>query len=154
MTGVRRVARSILKYFFPLYVVALIVQVYLAGEGIFGLKDRAVQLDDAKTLDAHRGLGFFLTMPFALLLLICALLAWLPNKRARVLSLVTPFVLFLQMILASAGRWVAALHPVNAVVLLGLLGYLSYSMWTGRALAESGAAAPAMREEPATVPAA
>jgi hypothetical protein len=148
MQGVRRVARSILRYFFPLYVLAVIVQVYLAGEGIFGLKDQAVQLDDAKTLDAHRALGFFLTMPFALLLLITALLAWVPNKRVRTLSIIAPFLLFLQMILAGAGRWVAALHPVNAFIVLGLLGYLSYAMRTGKALV-GDESAPRVAEAPA-----
>lgn len=39
MSGVRRVSRSILKWFSALYVVAIIVQVFLAGEGIFGLNN-------------------------------------------------------------------------------------------------------------------
>ena len=100
MGGVRRVARSILKWFSALYVVAIIVQVFLAGEGIFGLnnikhaddcnKAAAQCIANSKTLDAHRGLGFFLTMPGALLFLIVALLAWHPNKRIRIVSIVAP----------------------------------------------------------------
>ena len=39
MTGVRRGARSVLKWFSGLYVLLIIVQVFLAGEGIFGLKN-------------------------------------------------------------------------------------------------------------------
>jgi hypothetical protein len=39
MGGVRRGARSVLKWFSALYVVAIIVQVFLAGEGIFGLNN-------------------------------------------------------------------------------------------------------------------
>src|SRR5690349_22295021 len=100
MDGVRRGARSVLKWFSALYVVAIIVQVFLAGEGIFGLsnikhpddcnKAGAQCIANSKTLDPHRALGFFLTMPGALLFLIVALLAWHPNRRVRIVSIVTP----------------------------------------------------------------
>ena len=39
MSGVRNGARSVLKWFAAFYVVAIIVEVFLAGEGIFGLKN-------------------------------------------------------------------------------------------------------------------
>ena len=39
MSGIRRGARSVLKWFSALYVIAIIVQVFLAGEGIFGMKN-------------------------------------------------------------------------------------------------------------------
>jgi len=51
MAGVRRVSRSILRYFVPLYGVLLIVQVFLAGEGIFGARDKGQLIEDTKTLD-------------------------------------------------------------------------------------------------------
>jgi hypothetical protein len=131
MQGVRRVARSILRYFIPLYGILLLVQVFLAGEGIFGARDADQTIEDAGQLDLHRGLGFFLTMPGALLLMIVALLAWLPNKRQRVLSIILPILLFVQMILADAGRWAGAFHPLNAFLLLGIVGYLSNAFWRG-----------------------
>jgi uncharacterized protein DUF6220 len=129
MAGVRRGARAVLKYFIPLYVVAVIIQIFLAGEGIFGADGSPTDDDQSTTLDPHRGLGFFLTNPFALLLLIVALLAWLPNKRDRTLSIVLPFLLFIQMILADAGRWGGAFHPLNAILILGILGFLSRQLW-------------------------
>ena len=99
------------------------MQVFLAGEGIFGLnniknsddcdKSGAQCIANSKTLDPHRALGFFLTLPGALLFLIVALLAWHGNKRIRTVSIVLPILLFIQMILPGLGRWVAALHPVN-----------------------------------------
>src|SRR6266511_217324 len=135
MAGVRRVTRSILKYAFPLYVIAIILQVYFAGEGIFGARDKDVPIGDAKALDLHRDFGWFISQPFALLLLIVALLAWLPNKRLRMLSILAPILLIVQSLLPAAGRWVAALHPVNAFLLLGIMGYLTWSLRTGEALA-------------------
>jgi hypothetical protein len=129
MVGVRRGARAVLKYFIPLYLVAVVIQVFLAGEGIFGAGGSPTDEDQSPTLDAHRGLGFFLTQPIALLLLIVALLAWLPNKRDRALTIALPFILFLQIILAEAGRWGGAFHPLNAFLILGLLGYLTRQLW-------------------------
>jgi hypothetical protein len=127
MTGVRRVSRSILKYFVALYTAAVVVQIFLAGEGIFGGREEPIE--DASILDPHRGLGWILTMPGALLLLIVALLAWLPNKRLRWISVALPFVLFLQLILAELGRWGGAFHPLNAILVLALLGYLARQLW-------------------------
>ena len=128
MAGVRRVARAIMKYYVPLFVVAIIVQIFLAGEGIFGIKEGPA-LDDQKTLDAHRGLGFILTLPAAVLLLIFALLAWFPDKRMRWVSIVLPFLIFAQQLLAEAGRWGGAFHPLNAFLVLALLGWLTHRLW-------------------------
>jgi len=129
MAGVRRGARAVLKYFIALYIVAVIIQVFLAGEGIFGAEGSPTDDDQSTTLDPHRGLGWFLTMPIAFLLLIVALLAWLPNKRNRVLAIALPFILFVQLILGDAGRWGGAFHPLNAILILGILGYLANQLW-------------------------
>jgi hypothetical protein len=130
----RRVGRSVLKWFSGLYVVLIIVQVFLAGEGIFGLynikhsddcdKAGAHCIANSKTLDPHRALGFFLTLPGALLFLIVALVAWLPDKRARVVSIAVPILTFVQMILPGLGRWGGAFHPLNAILILGLYAWL------------------------------
>jgi len=121
-------ARTVLRYFVPLYVVAIVVQVFLAGEGIFGIK-KGVELDDQKTLDAHRGLGFILADPGAVLLLILALIAWYADKRLRWVSIVLPFLLVLQGVLGDGSRWVGAFHPLLAFVILGLLGWLARRLW-------------------------
>jgi len=135
----RRRATSVLKWFSALYVVLIVIQVYLAGEGIFGLNvikhsddcdKKGANLvaehcvGNSKTLDPHRALGFFLTLPGALLFLICALIAWVPNTRIRVISIVVPILTFVQMILPGTGRWGGALHPVNAFLILGMYLWL------------------------------
>ena len=87
--GLRRGARVVLVWFSALYVLAIIVAIFLAGEGIFRLKN-VVNSDDcskkgvhvaatdcvgnSNTLDAHRALGTFLVL-FSILFLIVALLA-------------------------------------------------------------------------------
>ena len=135
----RRRATSVLKWFSALYVVLIVVQVYLAGEGIFGLNvikhsddcDKtgaqvvsSLCAGNSKTLDAHRALGFFLTFFGAILFLIVALVAWHSNKRVRIISIVAPILTFVQMILPGTGRWGAALHPVNAFLILGMYLWL------------------------------
>ena len=129
MEGVRRVARTILRYLAPPLVLMIIVQVYLAGEGIFGARDSDTPIEDADELTLHRDFGWIFGQFGAILFLIVALLAWLPNVRQRVISIVLPFLLFIQLLLPEGGRWVAALHPVNAFLLLGLFGYLSGQLW-------------------------
>lgn len=135
----RRRATSVLKWFSALYVVLIVIQVYLAGEGIFGLNvikhsddcDKTganvvstLCAGNSKPLDAHRALGFFLTFPGAILFLILALVAWHPNTRIRTISILVPILTFVQLILPGTGRWGAALHPVNAILILGMYLWL------------------------------
>ena len=156
----RRGATTVLKWFSLLYVVLIVIQVYLAGEGIFGLNtikhsddcnkkgatahDLALCNGNSKTLDAHRALGFFLTFPGAVLFLICALIAWHPNTRVRVVSILVAILTFVQMILPGAGRWGGALHPVNAFLILGMYLWLFLTLRKEQPAeaAEPAAAAP------------
>jgi hypothetical protein len=135
MRGVRRGARSVLKWFSPLYVVLIVVQVFLAGEGVFRLRTvydsdtcKQAVCGGSTTLDPHRILGFVLTEPLALLFLVAALLAWHPNKRVRIVSIVVPILTFVQLLLAVAGKWVGGLHVLNAILILGMYGWLTYTL--------------------------
>ena len=134
MSGLRRGARAFVTWCSALYVVAIVLAVFLAGEGIFRLKNVANSDDCSKkgvnvattdcvgnsnSLDAHRGLGTILAF-FAIIFLIAALIAWLPDVRTRVVSIVTPVLTFLQVVLAAIGGWVGGLHPVNAFLVLFL----------------------------------
>jgi len=142
MGGLRRGASGVIMWFSALYVVAIVVVIFLAGEGIFRLKN-VVNSDDcskkgvnvaatdcvgnSNSLDAHRALGTFLVL-FAILFLIVALIAWLPDPQARVVSIVAPILTFLQIVLAAIGGWVGGLHPVNAVLVLVLYGWLFHRL--------------------------
>jgi predicted transporter len=145
VSGLRRGAGLVLKWFAALYVVAIIVAIFLAGEGIFRLKN-VVNSDDcskkgvnvaatdcvgnSNTLDAHRALGTILVF-FSILFLIVALIAWLPDKTARIVSIVAPILTFLQVVLAAIGGWVGGLHPVNAFLVLVLYGWLFHRLRKG-----------------------
>ena len=137
MAGVRRAARAVLRYFAPLYVVLIVVQVFLAGEGVFRLrnvydsdtcKKVTAHCGGSKTLDPHRVLGFLLTEPLAVLFLVAALLAWHPNTRVRIVTIVVPILTFVQLVLAVVGKWVGGVHVLNAILILAMYGWLTYAL--------------------------
>lgn len=133
MEAVRRGAWVLLKYVTTLFFLGVIVQFFLVGYGLFAMKHGGnTTIDNAKSLDPHRGLGFILSDFGSVLLLILALLAW-PKPRSILLRWIVLAVLaFVQGILASAGfnHWgVGMFHPVNALLLFGLSGYLTRYAW-------------------------
>ena len=141
MAAVRRGAWVVLRYVTTIFFLGVIVQFFLVGYGLFAMKHGAT-IDNAKSLDPHRGLGWALSTDVAPLMLILALLAW-PARRLLVSWIVLAVLAFVQALLASAGykHWgFGMFHPVNAVLLLGLSGRLTYVAWTSR---RQEAAAPA-----------
>ncbi len=140
MTAVRNGAWVALRYVTGLFFIGVIVQFFLVGYGLFDMKHGAT-IDNAKSLDAHRSVGFLLSDIGAVLILLLALLAWPPTKLL-VRWIVLAVLAFVQGILAGAGfnHWVIGMfHPVNALILLGLSGYLAHSQWRApRSPAPSG----------------
>jgi hypothetical protein len=141
MTAVRRGAWVALRYVTSIFFVGVIVQFFLVGYGLFAMKHGAT-IDNAKSLDAHRGLGWILSEFGAILMLILVLLAW-PARRLLGLWILLAVLAFFQGVLASSGyhHWgLGMLHPVNALLLLGLSGRLAYYAWTTRKSKEVAAA--------------
>jgi hypothetical protein len=93
----------------------VLVQVYLIGGYLFGAGQGA--------LDAHRAVGFTVHA-LEVLTLVAALVAWLP-RADRWLSLALAAVGTVQIALASGHAWAGALHPLGAMVVLGLAGVLA-----------------------------
>ena len=142
MEALHRGAWMGLKYVTTLFFVGVIVQFFLVGYGLFDMKHGAT-IDNAKSLDAHRGLGFILTDFGSVLLLILVFLAWPKPRKLIGLWILLAVLAFLQSILATVGykHWVVGMfHPVNALILLGLSIYLTHYSWKNRT---SGANAPA-----------
>lgn len=133
MAGVRRGAGAFLRYFTPLLFLAVLVQIFLAGYGVFGIEE-GDGLEEAGSLDAHRDLGFIVGQVGGLLLFVAALIWWPANKRLLGLYVLVALLMsVVQIVLAGGGEWVGAFHPLNGILILGLLWYLSYRMWRGRA---------------------
>jgi hypothetical protein len=128
-----------LKYVTTVFFLGVIVQFFLVGFGLFGMKEGQT-IDNAHSLNAHRDFGFILADGGAILLLVLALLAW-PKPRKLLIGWILLAVLaFLQPMLADYGhKWVGMFHPVNALLLLGLSGRLAHYAWTARKAEETEA---------------
>jgi hypothetical protein len=87
------------------------LQVYLIGAYIFGAGQGA--------LDAHRTAGFTIH-GLEVLVLVVALVAWLPRTDI-LLSAALAIVGTTQIALASSTKWVGALHPLGALLVLVLV---------------------------------
>ena len=146
MAAVRRGAWVALKYVTSLFFLGVVVQFFLVGYGLFAMKHGAT-IDNAKSLDPHRGLGWILSEFGSILMLILVLLAW-PSRRLLGGWILLAVLAFFQAILASSGyhHWgLGMFHPVNAILLLGLSGRLAHYAWTTRRSEDTEAA-------PATAP--
>jgi phosphatidylserine/phosphatidylglycerophosphate/cardiolipin synthase-like enzyme len=138
MAAVRRGAWFALRYVTTLFFLGVIVQFFLVGYGLFDMKHGAT-IDNAKSLDAHRGLGFILSDVGSLLMLVLVLLAWPRSRRLLGAWIALAVLAFVQGILATVGfhHWgVGMFHPVNALLLLGLSGRLAHYSWTTRKSSE------------------
>ena len=91
----------------------VVLQVYLAGRGAFGAPSG---------YDPHKDFGRVLE-PIALILIIATVAIPATRNKGDIIQAVAFLVLVvLQTVLAEAGASVAAFHPVNALIILGLLG--------------------------------
>lgn len=131
MAVVRRGAWVALRFVTSLFFLGVVVQFFLVGYGLFAMKHGAT-IDNAKSLDPHRGLGWILSDFGGILMLLLVLLAW-PSRRLLGSWVVLAVLAFFQGVLASSGyhHWgLGMLHPVNAIILLGLSGRLAHYAWT------------------------
>jgi len=126
-SALRRGADAGYRWLLLLFLVAGVVQIFLAGLGVFHL--HAYGLDDPAgdaALDPHRTLGFTMGV-IALLILVLALVAR-PGARQVVLAAVLVLqTAVLQSLLAGLGDdspvW-GGLHALDGLLALGVAGYL------------------------------
>ncbi|HEX4521152.1 MAG TPA: DUF6220 domain-containing protein [Gaiellaceae bacterium] len=130
MEGVRKVAYQVYRVLIAFVAVACVVQIFLAGRGVFGIHGSA-SLDDQKSLDLHRNFGEVIALVTVLTFLL-ALLMW--DKR---LILWTFVLAFLAEVIQHATAlpkhpWISGFHPVGGVAVLGLSAWLAHSAWAGK----------------------
>jgi hypothetical protein len=121
--GIMTTGRIIYRYLTALFVVDVLLQFFLAGEGVFSAGP-GTAARDSTALDPHRFNGM-IVMLVALLLLIAALVA----RNGRWKWALALFVLtLLQPVLAIAGA-AGGLHVLNAAAILIVGGTLAYRAW-------------------------
>jgi hypothetical protein len=106
------------------FVVVIVVQVFLAGAAIPNLGGNG----DFRT---HIDVGYYLVGLASLAVVVTALIARRP--RREVLIAVGMLVLYLVQTMLplarSSASWVAALHPVNALLLFGVAVWYARQAW-------------------------
>jgi hypothetical protein len=129
LTGARRTADVAYLYLAAAFVVAVLVQVFLAGRGVFGID--ALELDEAKSFDAHRLWGFALA-GISAVLLVLALVAR-ESRRTMAAALVLFLLVFVaQSVLAHAGEdeaWLGGLHALDGIMILLLSVWMTLTAW-------------------------
>jgi hypothetical protein len=143
MAAVHRGAWTGLRYVTALFFFGVVVQFFLVGIGLFGMKHGAT-IDDAHSLDAHRSFGYILSDGGGGLMLILVLLASPRPRRLLGLWILLAVLALVQPLLASSGyhhEYIGMLHPVNALLLLGLSAHLERYAWATRKSRESTLAA-------------
>lgn len=122
----RSIARTIHLVVAWLFVAGLVVQVFLAGLGVFS---------GTAGFATHRDVGYSLSL-LPIVLLIVGLLGGLGRRLALLAAL--EFVLFMLQSVFVAMRTsapeVAALHPVNGFLILLIALLIARESWAARAL--------------------
>jgi len=117
-----------------LFFFACIVQIFLAGRGVFGIRSSSRYhkpgdfFDHQHSLTSHRTLGLILG-GVAILMLLLTLIAG--NKAILPWTFALAVLAFLvQSITADPSHpWVAAFHPLSGVAILGISGSLAHKAW-------------------------
>jgi len=124
--ALRRGAFAGYRWLLLTFVLLGMVQIFLAGFGVFGLHGRELGAPGETAFGPHRSLGFALG-GIALIILILALVA-----RRSALSMLLTAVMFLlaflaQSFLADLGgsnAFFGGLHALDGLAILGIAGYL------------------------------
>ena len=124
----RSIARTLHAVVAWLFVAGLILQVWLAGRGVF---------ESPTMFDTHRSVGYTLSL-FTVVLLVLGLLGGM-GRRVALLA-VAIFVLFILqsvfVVMRDSTPAVAALHPVNGFLIVFLAIVLARDSWMMRTAPE------------------
>jgi hypothetical protein len=140
--------RAVFRYWISIVAAAVVVQIALAGYGAFyaadKVSDASINEDTFEDgFGAHIGLGYLIF--FATLLAVILALVARPGKRPVLMTVGAAVLVFLQVVLAQVGEGtpvVGALHPINAFIILGLVGALAGGQWRASKRGMSSQAAP------------
>jgi hypothetical protein len=136
-TGFRGFGLTAIPPLSMLYLALGVIQIFLAGYGVFALNGRQLGSSGETAFDPHRMVGYLMAL-VALLLLIAAAIAR-PGRRLVIMAAsLLVIVAVLQGVLASAGENAAVFGGLHALFGIGSLGLASTLLAGSRALGRSG----------------
>jgi hypothetical protein len=118
LSGARRTADLAYCYLTGLFVIGILVQIFLAGVGVFGINASKVQ--NASSFDLHRNFGEILGL-VSIIILILALVARFSRRTVFEAVGLVLLVEVAQHGLAAAGdndKWIGGLHALDGVVIM------------------------------------
>jgi len=120
----RSIARTAYPLVAGLFVACAVIQVFLAGLGIF---------DDPNAFVTHRNFGYLFGW-LTLVLLVIALVGRMPRRYVglAVLSLVLFALQSVFVALREDMPALAALHPLNGFLIVGAATYAAWTSWKAR----------------------
>jgi Family of unknown function (DUF6220) len=129
--------RTVHRYLVLLLAIGVLVQIGSSGYGAFNAADKSdpgplSEHQFSKGFDFHDGFGYVIFLG-AIVLLLLAMGARLGRRRVG-MSVVLVLLLAVQILLAWAGEthaWVGIFHPLNAFLILGLAGRITFEAWWG-----------------------
>jgi Family of unknown function (DUF6220) len=141
--------RAVYRYWISLLALAVVTQIAFAGYGAFytveKVHDASINEDVFEDgWGLHIGFGYLVFLA-TVLAVILALLAR-PGKRVVLMTVGLLALVMVQIVLAWIGGEapaVGALHPINAFIILGLVGTLAGGQWRAHKMGMSSQAAPA-----------
>ena len=129
LTGARRGAFVAYRWALLVFLVLGVVQIFLAGTGVFSLHGRELGTAGETAFSPHRALGFIMSA-VALIILVLALIAR-PGTRhlvgAAVLFVLTGFAQTFFAGLGDNTAFFGGLHALDGLVVIGLAGFLHAS---------------------------
>lgn len=139
-TGARRTGFVLIPPLAMLFLALGVVQIFLAGYGVFDLNGVQLGAEGETAFGPHRFVGM-LMMIAALLLLVAALVAR-PGRRIVILAVtLLVIVTVLESVLASAGEDTPLLGGLHALFGIGSLGVASSILAGARAKPRAAGAA-------------
>jgi hypothetical protein len=150
MNTIQRGAFTLYRYLIVLFAGACVVQIFLAGRGVFGIRPASSSgqsvgsfFDHQKSLDPHRVLGEIIGL-VAVVMLVAALVVWRDRRLIGwTLGLALATEILQHAFALPDHPWVAGLHALSGVSILGTGLWLAHDAWRG-ARREVPHAAPAV----------
>jgi hypothetical protein len=137
MSSLQRGAFTLYRYLIVLFAAACVIQIFLAGRGVFGIRPASSGqsvgdfFDHQKSLDPHRVLGEILGI-VAIVMLLTALVVWRDRRLIFwTLGLAIATEVLQHAFAVPDHPWVAGLHAVSGISILGSGVWLSYDAWRG-----------------------
>lgn len=120
-----------------LVALACVVQIYLAGRGVFGIKGTA-SLAHQSSFDAHRTLGNIIAVA-TIVVFALALVLWDMQLVVWTLILAVLAEAIQHVTTSASNSWVAGLHAVSGLAVFVISAALAHRAWRPRATAEAAA---------------